>query len=45
MLNKVDYALKDSQKMEGLLEGCSDSKGMQTVLNGRTFEYNFGEAI
>ena len=37
MLNKVDYDLKDSQKMEGLLEGCSDSKVMKSVLNGRTF--------
>ena len=42
MLNKVDYDLKDSQKMEGLLEGCSDSKVMKSVLNGRTFKYHFG---
>ena len=27
MWNKVDYALKDSRKMAGQLEECSDSEG------------------
>ena len=42
MWNTVDYALKDSRKMAGQLEECSDSKVMQSVLNVRPFEYNFG---
>ena len=36
MCNKVEYALKNSQKMAGQLEECSDSKGMQKFSNGRT---------
>ena len=39
--NKVEYALKDSQKAAGQLEECSDSKVMQSLLNGRTFKYHF----
>ena len=42
MWNKVDYALKDSQKMAGQLEEFSDSKRIQSVLNGRTFKYHLG---
>ena len=38
----VEYALKDSQKMAGQLEECSDSKGVQSGLNGRTFKCHFG---
>ena len=41
MWNKVEYALKDSQKLAIQLEECSDSKGMQSVLNGITLIYNF----
>ena len=33
MWNKVDYSLKDSRKMAGQLEECSDSKVTQSVLN------------
>ena len=40
--NKSEYDLKDSGKMEGKFEECSDSKGMKSVLIGRTFKYNFG---
>ena len=40
--NKVEYALKDSRKMEGQVEECSDSKGMKIVLIVRTFKYIFG---
>ena len=43
MWNNIEYALKDSQKLSGQLEECSDSNGMQNVLNGRTFKYNFWE--
>ena len=43
MWNKVEYALKDSLKVAGQLEECYDSKGMQSLLSGRTFKYNFGE--
>ena len=39
--DKVEYALKDSQKAAGVLEECYDSKVMQSVLNGRTFKYHF----
>ena len=39
----VEYALKDSQKMAGQLEECSDPKGVQSMLNGRNFQYHFGE--
>ena len=35
--NNAYYALKDSQKLAGQLEECSDSKGIQSVLNGSTF--------
>ena len=42
MWNKVEYALKDSRKIAGQLEECSDSKVIQSVLNGQTFKYNFG---
>ena len=41
MWDKVEYALKDSQKSAGQLEECFDSKVMQSVLNGRTFKYHF----
>ena len=41
MWNKVDYALKDSRKAAGQLEECSDSKGMQNVLNQGTFKCHF----
>ena len=41
MWNKVEYALKDSQKAAGQLEECFDSKEMQSVLNGRTSKYIF----
>ena len=43
MWNKIEYALKDSQKSAGQLEYCSDSKGMKSVLNAGTFKYHFGE--
>ena len=42
MRNKVEYALKDSRKMAGQVEECSDSKGLKSVLNGRSFKYHFG---
>ena len=42
MWNKVEYALKDSQKMAGQLEECSDSKVRQSVLIGRSLKYHFG---
>ena len=42
MWNKVEYSLMDSQKMTCQLEDYSNSKGMQSVLNGTTFKYNFG---
>ena len=42
MRNKVEYALKDSKQLAGQLEECSDSKGIPSVLNGRTFKYHFG---
>ena len=42
MWNKVEYALKDSRKMACQLEECSDSKGVKSGLNGRTFKYDFG---
>ena len=42
MWNKVEYAMKDSLKSAGKLEECSDSKLMQSMLNGGTFRYNFG---
>ena len=41
MWNKLEYALKDSRKVAGKLEECSDSKGIQSVLNGMTFKYHF----
>ena len=41
MWNKVEYALKDSPKLAGQLEECSDSKGMQSALNGRTLKHHF----
>ena len=43
MWNKLEDALKDSRKMAGQLEEFSYSKGMQSVLNGMTFRYHFGE--
>ena len=39
--NKVEYALNYSQKVACKLEQCSDSKGIQSMLNGDTFEYHF----
>ena len=39
--NKIDYYLRDSQKLAGQLEECHDSKGMQSVLNGRNLKYHF----
>ena len=42
MGNKVEYALKDSQKSAVQLEECYDSKGIQSVFNGRTFKCHFG---
>ena len=42
MGNKLKYALEDSQKMARQAEDFSDSKLMQTVLNGRTFKYHSG---
>ena len=42
MWNKLEYALNNSQKMAGQLEECYDSKGMQSVLIGRSFKYYFG---
>ena len=36
MWNKVEHALKDSQKSAGKLEECSDSKVMKSVFNGMT---------
>ena len=40
MWNKVEYDLKDSQKMVGQLYDCSYSKGIKIVLNGRNFKYH-----
>ena len=37
MWNKVEYVVKDPQKPAGQLEECSNSKGIQSVLNGSTF--------
>ena len=31
MWNKSEYAFKDSHKLSGQLEECSNSKGMQSV--------------
>ena len=45
MRNKVEYDLKYSQKSTGQLEECSDSKVMQSVMNGRTFKYHFWGCI
>ena len=42
MWDKVEYALRYSQKMTGQLEECPDSKVMQSVLNGRTSKNHFG---
>ena len=42
MWNKVEYTLKDSQEMAGQLEECSDSKVMQSVLNGRNLNTILG---
>ena len=42
MENKVKYDLKNSRKMTGQLEECSDLKVMQIVFNGRTFKYHLG---
>ena len=42
MLNKVEFTFKDSPKAAGQLEECSYSKVMQSILNERTFKYNFG---
>ena len=39
--NKVEYALKYSQKLSGPLEECSNSKVMQSVLNGSNLKYHF----
>ena len=36
MWNKVEHALKNSRKMAGKLEECSDSKVMKSVFNGMT---------
>ena len=36
--DKVDYAFKDPRKAAGQLEDRSDSKLMQSVLNGRNFK-------
>ena len=41
MRNKVKYALEDSQKMAGQIKEFSDSKLMQSVLNGHTFKYYY----
>ena len=41
MWNKVEYSLKDLRRVAGQVEECSDSKGMQSVLNGSTFKYHF----
>ena len=41
--NKVEYGLMNSEKVTGQLEEFYDSKGIQTVFNGRTFEYHFVE--
>ena len=41
MWNKLEHELKYSQKAADQLEEYSDSKGMQSVLNGRTFKYHF----
>ena len=41
MWNKVEYDLKDSQRMTGQSEECSDSKGIQSVLDGRKIKYHF----
>ena len=42
MWNKTEYDLKDSRKIAGQLEECSNSKLMKSVLNGRTFKYHLG---
>ena len=39
MWNKVEYALRDSQKIAGQLEECSYSKLIVSVLNGSNFKY------
>ena len=40
MWNKVEYALKYSQKAAGQSEEWYDSNGMKIVLNGRTFKHH-----
>ena len=41
MCNNIEYALKDSEKLAGRSEVCSDSNLIQSVLNGSTFKYHF----
>ena len=41
MRNKVEYDLKGSQKLAVQLEECSDSKVMQSVMNGGNFKCHF----
>ena len=40
--NKVEYVLKYIQKLADQLEDCSDSKGVQSVLNGGTLRIILG---
>ena len=42
MWNKLEYALRDSQKAAGHFEDFSDLKLIQSVFNGRNFKYPFG---
>ena len=43
MWNMVYYVLRGSWKIAGKLEEWCDSKVIQSVLNGRTFKYHFGQ--
>ena len=45
MCNEVEYDLKALQESAGQLEECSDSKGMNSVLNGSTLNIILGEAV
>ena len=45
MWNEVEYALKGLRKSAGQLEDCSDSKGMQSVLNGSTLNIFWGRQV
>ena len=40
MWNKIEYDLRDSQEAAGQSEEFYDSKGIQSMLNGKNFKYH-----